>query len=139
MPWWLLVGLGTLAIATIAVAAIALLFRRSLSQLRRDPLLRRIGALPSRRKLSLVRRLVGDGRVPWWTKALLPALALYLAMPFDLIPDFIPVFGYLDDVLVVLVVGWLLLRAVPRDVVEEKVRALEDDGKATTSAEGRGR
>jgi uncharacterized membrane protein YkvA (DUF1232 family) len=49
-------------------------------------------------------RLLRDRRLPWWKRALLAAPILYLAFPFDLVPDFIPVAGQLDDaVLVVLV------------------------------------
>jgi len=141
MPWWgwLLVGLG---VAALAAVALALVFRRSISRLRQDPLLRRIGALPLRAKLSLVRRLLRDGRVPWWAKALLPALAVYLVMPLDLIPDFIPVIGYLDDLVVLLLVATLLFRAVPRRVIEENVESLESGegrGVGTTIGEGRGR
>jgi len=58
----------------------------------------------------LFRRLLGDPRVPWWRKALLGGAIGYLAMPFDLVPDFIPVVGLLDDALVVA----LVLRAVLR-------------------------
>jgi uncharacterized membrane protein YkvA (DUF1232 family) len=139
MPWWgwLLVGLGVVALAVVAVA---LVFRRSISQLRQDQLLRRIGALPLRAKLALVRRLFRDRRVPWWAKALL--LALYLAMPIDLIPDFIPVIGYLDDLVIVLLVATLLFRAVPRGVIEENVESLENGegrGAGSTAGEGRGR
>jgi uncharacterized membrane protein YkvA (DUF1232 family) len=58
----------------------------------------------------LFRRLLGDRRVPWWRKALLAGAIGYLAVPFDLVPDFIPVIGLLDDALVVA----LVLRAVLR-------------------------
>jgi uncharacterized membrane protein YkvA (DUF1232 family) len=139
MPWWgwLLVGLGVMALVVVAAV---LVFRRSISQLRQDQLLRRIGALPLRAKLALVRRLFRDRRVPWWAKALL--LALYLAMPIDLIPDFIPVIGYLDDLVIVLLVATLLFRAVPRGVIEENVESLENGegrGAGSTAGEGRGR
>jgi uncharacterized membrane protein YkvA (DUF1232 family) len=57
----------------------------------------------------LFRRLLGDGRVPRSTKLLLiPAIA-YLAFPLDLIPDFIPVIGYLDDAVVL---AWALRHIV---------------------------
>jgi uncharacterized membrane protein YkvA (DUF1232 family) len=55
-----------------------------------------------------VSRLLRDPRVPLRHKLLLGALAGYLAMPFDIVPDFIPVAGHLDDVLVV----FFTLRAV---------------------------
>ena len=59
--------------------------------------------------LMLVRGLLGDTRVPRRQKVLLLALFGYLALPFDLVPDFIPIAGQLDDVLVV---GWVLHRLV---------------------------
>ncbi len=42
-----------------------------------------------------------DPRVPWYAKALAGAVAAYALSPIDLIPDFIPVFGYLDDLFIV--------------------------------------
>ncbi|MER3455282.1 MAG: hypothetical protein C4318_09070 [Acidimicrobiia bacterium] len=55
-----------------------------------------IAALPSVTKLML--RLVIDRRVPLKRKLFLAAFAAYLASPIDLIPDFLPVVGHLDDV-----------------------------------------
>ena len=52
--------------------------------------------------IGLVRRLLGDPNVPRRHKLLLGAVVGYLALPFDLVPDFIPVAGQLDDVLVVM-------------------------------------
>jgi uncharacterized membrane protein YkvA (DUF1232 family) len=67
----------------------------------------------------LFRRLLGDARMPRRHKALLVGLLGYLALPFDLVPDFIPVAGQLDDAIVVA----LTLRAILRDggpeIVEE--------------------
>lgn len=70
--------------------------------------------------LILMRRLLADPRVPRRRKLLLGATAGYLALPFDLIPDFIPVLGQLDDAAVVA----LALRAVLRGGGEEIVREL---------------
>jgi uncharacterized membrane protein YkvA (DUF1232 family) len=61
-----------------------------------------------------VSRLLRDPRVPLRHKLLLGALAGYLAMPFDIVPDFIPVAGHLDDVLVV----FFTLRTVLRGNAE---------------------
>jgi uncharacterized membrane protein YkvA (DUF1232 family) len=61
--------------------------------------------------IVLVRRLLGDERVPRRRKALLGALALYLALPFDLVPDVIPVVGQLDDAVLLAVVLRAVLRA----------------------------
>ncbi len=53
-----------------------------------------------------------DPRVPWYAKALATAIAAYALSPVDLIPDFIPVLGYLDDLVIVpagiLLVVWLI-------------------------------
>ena len=51
--------------------------------------------------IVLVSRLTREPRVPRRRKALLLALVAYLALPFDLVPDFIPVAGQLDDVVIV--------------------------------------
>jgi uncharacterized membrane protein YkvA (DUF1232 family) len=58
----------------------------------------------------LFHRLLGDPRVPRGRKLVLAAAIAYLAMPFDLVPDFIPVAGQLDDAVIVV----LALRAVLR-------------------------
>jgi uncharacterized membrane protein YkvA (DUF1232 family) len=67
--------------------------------------------------IVFVRRLLGDPRVPRRHKLLLGAVIGYLALPFDLVPDFIPVAGQLDDALVV----FLALRAVLRGSGSELV------------------
>ena len=59
----------------------------------------------------LFSRLVRDPRVPLPSKVLLGALIGYLALPFDLVPDFIPVVGVLDDAIVVALVLRVVLRA----------------------------
>jgi uncharacterized membrane protein YkvA (DUF1232 family) len=60
-----------------------------------------------------------DPRVPWYAKVLAVAVAAYALSPIDLIPDFIPVIGYLDD-LVILPLGiWLVVSLIPGDVMVE--------------------
>jgi len=59
---------------------------------------------------------------PWYAKALAVLVAAYAFSPIDLIPDFIPVIGYLDDVIVVPLGIWLALRLIPRHVLEESRR-----------------
>ena len=88
-------------------------------------LARRVVALSLPRKVRLAWRLLVDHRVPLLARALLPVVVLYVAMPLDIVPDFIPAVGYLDDVLVILGATWLLLRLVPAAVLEEQVAALE--------------
>ncbi len=125
MPWWAWL-LMAIALTLFALSlGVVVLWRSARRDSERSALGKRIIALPWRAKLTLLRRLFKDRRVPRWVKVLLPALAVYLALPLDLIPDFVPVIGYLDDLLVVLLVVSILLRAVPVAVVEDNLDSLE--------------
>ncbi len=67
-----------------------------------------------------------DPRVPWYAKALAALVAAYALSPIDLIPDFIPVLGYLDD-LVVLPLGIkVAIRLIPDDVMADLRRQAEE-------------
>ena len=67
----------------------------------------------------LFRRLLSDRRVPRRRKLVLAALIPYLAMPLDLVPDFIPVAGYLDDAVIVAFVLRHVLRGSGPELIEE--------------------
>ena len=67
----------------------------------------------------LFRRLAADPRVSPAHKALLLGVVAYLALPFDLVPDFIPVAGQLDDAILVAVGLRVVLRAAGPRIVEE--------------------
>jgi uncharacterized membrane protein YkvA (DUF1232 family) len=69
--------------------------------------------------IVLVTRLLRDPRVPRRHKLLLGALVGYLALPFDIVPDFIPVAGYLDDALVVVITLRAVLRGTGRELLRE--------------------
>ncbi|QOZ32940.1 YkvA family protein [Bradyrhizobium sp. CCBAU 53421] len=60
-----------------------------------------------------------DPRVPWYAKALAIAIAAYALSPIDLIPDFIPVIGYLDDLILLPLGIWLAISLVPDEVMAE--------------------
>jgi uncharacterized membrane protein YkvA (DUF1232 family) len=62
---------------------------------------------------------------PWHAKALAVLVAAYAFSPIDLIPDFIPVIGYLDDVIIVPLGIWLTLRVIPQHVLDESRRKAE--------------
>ncbi len=67
-----------------------------------------------------------DPRVPWYAKALAIAVAAYALSPIDLIPDFIPVIGYLDELLILPLGIWLVVWLIPDEVmVEYRARASE--------------
>jgi uncharacterized membrane protein YkvA (DUF1232 family) len=69
--------------------------------------------------IVLFRRLLGDERVSRRRKLLLVALVFYLALPFDIVPDFIPVAGQLDDLLMVAFVLRVVLRGGGEPLVRE--------------------
>ena len=76
-----------------------------------------------------------DPRVPWYAKAVAVVVAAYALSPIDLIPDFIPVLGYLDDVLIVPAGIWLTVRLIPAELmVEFRAEASRRDGQPTNPA-----
>lgn len=60
-----------------------------------------------------------DPRVPWYAKAIAGAVAAYALSPIDLIPDFIPILGYLDDLIIVPLGIWLAIRLIPLDIISD--------------------
>ena len=72
--------------------------------------------------IMLVRGLLRDPRVPRRHKRLLGVLIGYLAFPFDLVPDFIPVAGHLDDAVVVVLALRVVLRGSGSELVREHWR-----------------
>lgn len=60
-----------------------------------------------------------DPRVPWYAKALAIAVAGYALSPIDLIPDFVPVLGYLDDVILLPLGILLVVRLIPPEIMAE--------------------
>lgn len=60
-----------------------------------------------------------DPRVPWYAKALAGLVAAYALSPIDLIPDVIPVLGYLDDLILIPLGIAAVLRLIPREVMQD--------------------
>jgi uncharacterized membrane protein YkvA (DUF1232 family) len=60
-----------------------------------------------------------DPRVPWYAKIVAAAVAAYALSPIDLIPDFVPVLGYLDDIVIVPAGILLTVHLIPEDLMEE--------------------
>jgi uncharacterized membrane protein YkvA (DUF1232 family) len=60
-----------------------------------------------------------DSRTPWYAKVMAGLVAAYALSPIDLIPDFIPVVGYLDDLVIVPLGIWIVVRLVPDDLMQE--------------------
>jgi len=69
---------------------------------------------------------VRDPRTPWCAKALAAFVVTHTLSPIDLIPDFIPVLGYLDDLIITPGGIWLALKMIPPEVMAEcRVKAQE--------------
>ncbi len=75
-----------------------------------------------KRELTIYQRVLADSRTPVQAKIFLCLAVAYLCMPFDLIPDFIPVIGHLDDVIIVPALVYLALRFIPPELVAEHRR-----------------
>ncbi len=60
-----------------------------------------------------------DPRVPWYARMLAGVTVAYAFSPIDLIPDFIPILGYLDDLIIVPVGIWLVIKMIPPQVLAE--------------------
>lgn len=60
-----------------------------------------------------------DPRVPWYTKVFTACVVAYAFSPIDLIPDFIPVLGYLDDIIIVPLGIKLALKMIPNAVIKD--------------------
>jgi uncharacterized membrane protein YkvA (DUF1232 family) len=106
----ILVGAGaSLAVYVLFVAALIVAGRRESARAV-------AGFVPD--CVVLFRRLLGDASVPRRKKLMLAAIVPYLTMPFDLVPDFVPVAGYLDDAVVVAFVLRHVLRGSGPELIE---------------------
>ncbi len=112
---------GAIVVLLAALALLALLARR-------DPAVRAligdVKPLRPREQWRLGVALARDRRVPLRARLLPVVLVAYLLMPFDLIPDFIPILGQLDDLLVLILTAWLIARLVPAAVIAEHRAAI---------------
>jgi uncharacterized membrane protein YkvA (DUF1232 family) len=107
---WLLYSIGIALVVYVAIVAVFFLAGR------REDARALAGFVPD--CVILFSRLLRDARLPRRHKLLVAALLPYLLMPFDLIPDFIPVAGQLDDAVIVALVLRRVMRASP-ELVEE--------------------
>ena len=116
MTWWrVLVGvLGGLAL--VYAVLLLLLWRYARAHPEAVSLRDALRLLPD--LVRLLRRLVADGSLPRGVRVRVALLAAYLAVPFDLVPDVLPVIGYADDAVVVA----LVLRSVVRRAGAEALR-----------------
>lgn len=88
----------------------------------------RVRAIAARLRLevNVYRLVLRHPRTPWTARVLLALAVGYILLPFDLIPDFIPGLGHLDDAVIVPALLLLALRFVPPDVIAECRRRAGD-------------
>ncbi|MCK5346011.1 MAG: DUF1232 domain-containing protein [Candidatus Heimdallarchaeota archaeon] len=70
-----------------------------------------------------------DSRVSWWKRLFLGIVIGYAVSPIDLIPDFIPVIGYLDDLILVPIGISVALKLIPKEVIEDCRRKAREEKK----------
>lgn len=78
-------------------------------------------------KIALLISAMGDKRTPWYAKAMVVLTLAYIISPIDLIPDFIPVIGLLDEVILIPVVYTLVMKLVPDEVKAEVLVAAKQE------------
>ena len=91
-------------------------------------------ALGLKRQTLTLYYAVRDPRTPWLARLIAGAVVAYAISPIDLIPDFIPVLGYLDEILLLPLGIWLALRLVPDDVMQDARRKAAHASERPTSA-----
>ena len=122
LPGWLLPALAILLAVLVAITALGLVAMRAPAVREAFGRLRR---LPNRQKVGFVRALALDRRLPLAVRAIPWLLAAYLLMPFDLVPDFIPFLGQLDDVAIIALALWAMVRLIPTALLEEHLSLAE--------------
>ena len=79
-----------------------------------------------KRDLTALYLAMRDPRVPWYVKLLAGVVVAYALSPIDLIPDFVPIVGYLDDLILVPLGMLLIIRLMPPGLIEEyRVKAMQ--------------
>ena len=77
-------------------------------------------------ELKVYRLVMKDSRTPFVAKVLLGTAIGYALSPIDIIPDFIPIIGLLDDIIIVPGLAFMALKLIPRELVEEHRLAIQN-------------
>jgi uncharacterized membrane protein YkvA (DUF1232 family) len=107
-----------LAVALVAVWAVMVAVLYLVARKEDDPTTFRDAVRLVPDVVRLIRRLAADPEIPRGVRWRLTALLVYLVLPIDLIPDFVPVVGYADDAVVVALVLRSVVRAAGADVID---------------------
>ena len=111
--WWMLLPLIPLGLAAFFAFKVFRIRRRA----------RRFLELSRQERLAFARAVLRDEQVPIGARVIVSLAAAYLALPFDLIPDFIPVIGQADDFFVATAMLAVINRAAPDERMEAAMRA----------------
>lgn len=84
--------------------------------------------LSTSQKLWFLKRLATDSRIPWTAKIMPLLVVVYVAMPFDIIPDVVSVVGHLDDIAVGVLGLLLAFWLAPSDIVAELLWRASQEG-----------
>jgi uncharacterized membrane protein YkvA (DUF1232 family) len=122
MAWWWQTLIG-IAVALL-LAWVALLIALLIAKPDKVQLKEALRLLPD--LLRLLRRLAADRTLPRGVRVRLGLLLVYLAIPFDVIPDFIPVIGYADDAIIIAAVLRSTVRRAGLDAVRKHWPGSED-------------
>ncbi|WP_155371277.1 YkvA family protein [Catellatospora vulcania] len=126
----LLIGVAVALLASWLALVVGLLLVRP-----KGPLLAEaVRLLPD--LLRLLRRLAADRTLPRGVRVRLALLMVYLAIPFDLIPDFLPIIGYADDAIIVALVLRSVVRRAGLDAVRRHWPGTDDGFAALTRLAG---
>ena len=123
MSWtgWLIVGIASLIVAIL----LTLWLVRILQSIEPYASVLR---LRTREKIRFFRLMATDRRVPRKARLIPLLLGIYLAFPVDIIPDFIPGLGYIDDVGVIVLALFLVVRLTPRETLENLIAESRSSG-----------
>lgn len=78
-----------------------------------------------KKEISIYQAVLGDKRTPLLGKFFLGLAVGYFFSPIDFIPDFIPILGHLDDLIIVPALLFIALKLIPKEIVEEHKRRAE--------------
>ena len=79
----------------------------------------KIYAKSFKREVRVYQLVLTDPRTPWLPRVILGIAITYLLSPIDLIPDFIPVLGQLDDLILIPALVWLALKTIPDEIITD--------------------
>jgi uncharacterized membrane protein YkvA (DUF1232 family) len=116
VTWWRVLLVAAAGLVLVYVVLLALLWRYARTHPETVGLRDALRLLPD--LLRLLRRLLADGTLPVGVRVRVALLVAYLVVPFDLVPDVVPLIGYADDAVVVA----LVLRSVVRRAGAEALR-----------------